>query len=104
MKQRLRNAPISVYFTISITIVLIAAIALLSSFAYVESRTHLVQLEDEHRAAAETSLVEYHRQMDRDTAFFDELFTARLRAAPSPPSSASTSAPAATRSGWISMG
>jgi two-component system, NarL family, sensor histidine kinase BarA len=81
VKNRVRNAPISVYITISITIVLIAAIALLSSFAYAESRAHLVQLEDEHRAAAETSLVEYHRLMDRDLAFFDELFSARLRAA-----------------------
>jgi two-component system, NarL family, sensor histidine kinase BarA len=81
VKRRARNAPISVYITVAITIVLIAAIALLSGLAYAESRTHLVQIEHEQREATELSLVEYHRLMDRDLVFFDELFAARLQAA-----------------------
>jgi hypothetical protein len=69
-----------VYITIAITIVLIAAISVLSGFAYIEARNHLIEIENGQREAADTALVEYHREMDRDLAFFDDLFTARLRA------------------------
>lgn len=81
MKRSVRNAPISVYITIAITIVVIGAIAVLSGYAFLESRDHLVRIETGQRDAAETSLVEYHRLMDRDLAFFDELFSDRLHAA-----------------------
>jgi hypothetical protein len=81
VNPRVRNAPISVRITVAIVVVLIAAITLLAGFAYAESRTHLVEIEDFQRAAAESSLLGYHRLMDRDLAFFDDLYTGQLRAA-----------------------
>lgn len=81
MKRRVRNAPITLYVTVAIVCVVIVAIALLSSYAYLDSRVQLISIEDDDQDDAESSLVTYHRLMDRDLTFFDDLFTARLRAA-----------------------
>ena len=81
MRRRVRNAPITLYVTMAIVCVVIVAIALLSSYSYVESRSQLISSEDDHRAEVESLLVTYHRLMDRDLTFFDGLFTDQMRAA-----------------------
>ena len=81
MRRRVRNAPLTLYVTMAIVCVVIVAIALLSSYSYVESRSQLISIEDDHRAEAESSLVTYHRLMDRDLTLFDDLFTDQMRAA-----------------------
>lgn len=81
MQPGARKAPISVYIAFAITIVVIGSIALLSGFAYLESRSQLIEIENDHQRAVENALVEYNRLMDRDLAFFDDLFTEQLQAA-----------------------
>lgn len=75
----MRNTPITLHITVVIVFVVILAIALLSSYAYLDARAQRIQIEEDDRGAVESSLIAYHRLTDRDLALFDDLFTARLR-------------------------
>ncbi len=75
----MRNTPITLHITVVIVFVVILAIALLASYAYLDARAQRIQIEEDDRDAVESSLIAYHRLTDRDLALFDDLFTARLR-------------------------
>lgn len=75
----MRNTPITLHITVVIVFVVILAIALLASYAYLDARAQRIQIEEDDRDAAESVLVAYHRLTDRNLALFDDLFTAQLR-------------------------
>ncbi|HIH04051.1 MAG TPA: hypothetical protein HA263_09485 [Methanoregulaceae archaeon] len=49
MKRVVRNTPITLYVTVAIVCVVIVAIALLSSYAYLDSRAQRISSENDDR-------------------------------------------------------
>ncbi len=81
MNRGQRSAPITRYLALVIVGVVIVSIAVISSFAYLESRERLISTEYDHRNFTASSLVQNQQVMDHDLSIFDDLFTDRMQEA-----------------------